>query len=52
MKGNLVVIMQRVDKPSANKIIQTLNKKIQSLGINVITIIALAEMISDVKVCI
>ena len=27
---------QRVDKPSANKITQTLNKKIQSLGINVI----------------
>ena len=26
----------RVDKPSANKIIQTLNKKIQSLGINII----------------
>ena len=26
--------MQRVDKPSANKIIQTLIKNIQSLGIN------------------
>ena len=39
IKGCKVILslpMQRADKPSANKIIQTLNKKIQSLGINVI----------------
>ena len=32
----LSLLMQRVDKLSANKIIQKLNKKIQSLGINAI----------------
>ena len=35
-KAILLLLTQRLDNPSANKIIQTLNKKIQSLGINVI----------------
>ena len=43
---------QRVDKPSANKIIQAVNKKIQALATTPLTIITLIEMISDVKVCI